>query len=91
MKHLSGRLDGRVACRLSELQLLRWGRMPLLRASPRQMRREAAAGMEPVPALTPFVEEHAHFDEKDPEGSVRSALAATRPRKRRDDLVSDFA
>lgn len=33
-------------------------------------------GMEPVPALTPFVEEHAHFDEADPAGSVRSALAA---------------
>ena len=32
--------------------------------------------MEPVPALTPFVEEHAHFDEKDPAGSVRSAIAA---------------
>jgi predicted TIM-barrel fold metal-dependent hydrolase len=29
-----------------------------------------------VPALTPFVEEHAHFDEKDPAGSVRSAVAA---------------
>jgi predicted TIM-barrel fold metal-dependent hydrolase len=32
--------------------------------------------MEPVPALTPFVEEHAHFDEKDPAGAVRSAVAA---------------
>jgi predicted TIM-barrel fold metal-dependent hydrolase len=31
---------------------------------------------EPVPALTPFVEEHAHFDEKDPAGAVRSAMAA---------------
>ncbi len=31
---------------------------------------------EPVPAVTPFVEEHAHFDEKDPAGAVRSALAA---------------
>jgi Amidohydrolase len=34
------------------------------------------SAMEPVPALTPFVEEHAHFDEKDPAGSVRSAVAA---------------
>ncbi len=35
-------------------------------------------GMEPVPALTPFVDEHAHFDfdEKDPEGAIRSALSA---------------
>jgi predicted TIM-barrel fold metal-dependent hydrolase len=35
-------------------------------------------GMEPVPALTPFVEEHAHFDfdEKDPDGAIRSALSA---------------
>jgi len=31
---------------------------------------------EPVPALTPYVEAHTHFDDKDPEGSVRSALAA---------------
>jgi hypothetical protein len=31
---------------------------------------------EPVPAATPFVEEHAHFDEKDPAGAVRSAMAA---------------
>jgi predicted TIM-barrel fold metal-dependent hydrolase len=34
------------------------------------------SAMESVPALTPFVEEHAHFDEKDPAGAVRSALAA---------------
>src|SRR5579863_3399177 len=34
------------------------------------------AAMEPVPAATPFVEEHAHFDEKDPAGSVRAAMAA---------------
>jgi len=33
-------------------------------------------GTEPVPAVTPYVEEHAHFDEKDPAGSVRSAMAA---------------
>ena len=36
---------------------------------------KAAQAMEPVPALTPFVEEHAHFDETDPQGSVRAALA----------------
>src|SRR4029077_5197516 len=35
-----------------------------------------SSAMEPVPALSPFVEEHAHFDEKDPVGSVRSAIAA---------------
>src|ERR1700722_4753752 len=34
------------------------------------------SALEPVPAVTPFVEEHAHFDEKDPVGSVRSAMAA---------------
>src|SRR5215472_8094970 len=34
------------------------------------------SSIEPVPALTPFVEEHAHFDEKDPAGSVRAAVAA---------------
>jgi predicted TIM-barrel fold metal-dependent hydrolase len=34
------------------------------------------AGAEPVPALTPYVEEHTHFDYMDPDGTVRSALAA---------------
>src|SRR5579863_1290923 len=29
-----------------------------------------------VPVLTPFVEEHAHFDEKDPAGAVRAAMSA---------------
>jgi predicted TIM-barrel fold metal-dependent hydrolase len=33
-------------------------------------------GTEPVPALTPYVEEHTHFDYTDPDGTVRSALAA---------------
>lgn len=32
--------------------------------------------VEPIPALTPYVEEHTHFDEKDITGTVRSALAA---------------
>jgi predicted TIM-barrel fold metal-dependent hydrolase len=36
---------------------------------------KATQAMEPIPAVTPFVEEHAHFDETDPAGSVRSALA----------------
>ncbi|HEX3371121.1 MAG TPA: amidohydrolase family protein [Candidatus Acidoferrales bacterium] len=36
---------------------------------------KAMQANEPIPALTPFVEEHAHFDETDPAGSVRSALA----------------
>ena len=35
-----------------------------------------APGMQLVPGLTPYVEAHTHFDDKDPEGSVRSALAA---------------
>jgi amidohydrolase family protein len=34
------------------------------------------ATSEPVPALTPFVEEHAHFEENDTAGGVRAALAA---------------
>ena len=42
---------------------------------------EKPAGPKPpapaaVPALTPYVEEHTHFDPADPEGSVRAALAA---------------
>jgi predicted TIM-barrel fold metal-dependent hydrolase len=37
---------------------------------------KSPAGIEPVPALTPYVEAHTHFDDKDPEGTVRSALAA---------------
>ena len=34
------------------------------------------AGMEPVPALTPFVDAHTHFDEHDADGTIRSVLAA---------------
>src|ERR1700719_4293301 len=34
------------------------------------------AGMEPVPALTPFVDVHTHFDELDAGGTIRSVLAA---------------
>src|SRR5580692_4325641 len=34
------------------------------------------AGMEPVPALTPFVDIHTHFDEHDAGGTIRSVLAA---------------
>src|SRR5450759_851018 len=30
----------------------------------------------PVPALSPYIEAHTHFDEHDPEGSVRAALDA---------------
>ena len=32
--------------------------------------------MEPVPALTPYVEEHTHFDQKDISGTIQAALAA---------------
>ena len=35
-----------------------------------------SSSLEPVPALTPFVEEHAHFDETDPAGAVRAAVAS---------------
>jgi predicted TIM-barrel fold metal-dependent hydrolase len=34
------------------------------------------AGAEPAPALTPFVDAHAHFDAANPQGSVLAALAA---------------
>jgi predicted TIM-barrel fold metal-dependent hydrolase len=37
---------------------------------------KSSAGMEPVPALTPYVEAHTHVDEKDLDGTARSALAA---------------
>ncbi len=36
---------------------------------------QASPAMKPVPALTPYVEAHTHFDEKDPQGTVRAALA----------------
>lgn len=34
------------------------------------------AGMEPVPALTPYVEAHTHFDEHNIDGTIQAALAA---------------
>ena len=45
-------------------------------ASPLRRPRVATAAIEPVSAVTRFVEEHAHFDEKDPAGAVRSAVTA---------------
>jgi len=33
------------------------------------------AGMEPVPALTPFVDAHTHFDEHDADGTIRFNIA----------------
>jgi len=37
---------------------------------------KSPATMEPVPALTPYIEAHTHFDERDPDGTIRAALAA---------------
>jgi hypothetical protein len=34
------------------------------------------SAMEPVPALTPFVDGHTHFDEKDIPATIRTSLAA---------------
>jgi predicted TIM-barrel fold metal-dependent hydrolase len=48
----------------------------LIAAQPQSGAGKPPAGNEPVPALTPYVEVHTHFDEKDAAASVRSALAA---------------
>jgi predicted TIM-barrel fold metal-dependent hydrolase len=37
---------------------------------------KSPAPMEIVPALTPYIEAHTHFDERDPDGTIRAALAA---------------
>jgi predicted TIM-barrel fold metal-dependent hydrolase len=37
---------------------------------------KSSRAMEPVPAVTPFVEEHAHFDETNTDAAIRSALSA---------------
>ncbi|HEX5229650.1 MAG TPA: amidohydrolase family protein [Bryobacteraceae bacterium] len=34
------------------------------------------AEQRPVPAVTPYIDAHTHFDEKDPEGSVRAVIQA---------------
>ncbi|HLJ22639.1 MAG TPA: amidohydrolase family protein [Candidatus Acidoferrales bacterium] len=69
--------------RLTAMSLAAVGIIALLLSTHVSFARQSAANaakmaqsMEPVPALTPFVEEHAHFDEKDPSGAVRSAIAA---------------
>jgi predicted TIM-barrel fold metal-dependent hydrolase len=36
----------------------------------------SSAAVEPVPAVTPYIEAHTHFDERDPDGTIRAALAA---------------
>jgi predicted TIM-barrel fold metal-dependent hydrolase len=48
----------------------------LFAGQPQSSAGKPSAGTEPVPALTPYVEAHTHFDDKDPEGTVRAALAA---------------
>ncbi len=48
----------------------------LLAGMPQSPFEKLSAGMEPIPAVTPYIEAHTHFDDKDPEGTVRSALAA---------------
>jgi predicted TIM-barrel fold metal-dependent hydrolase len=48
----------------------------LIAGYPQSGAEKSSAGMEPVPALTPYIDAHTHFDDKDPEGTVRSALAA---------------
>jgi predicted TIM-barrel fold metal-dependent hydrolase len=69
--------------RLTAMSLVALGMIALSFATPVSFAQQPggntaklAESMEPVPALTPFVEEHAHFDEKDPAGAVRSAIAA---------------
>ncbi len=37
---------------------------------------QAPAATAPVPAVSPYIEGHSHFDEKDIDGSIRSALQA---------------
>jgi len=48
----------------------------LLGGQPQSAAGEPPPGSEPVPALTPYVEAHTHFDEKDLDATMRSALAA---------------
>ena len=47
-----------------------------LARQPQSVAGKPAANAEPIPALTPYVEEHSHFDPTDPDGAVRSALVA---------------
>jgi predicted TIM-barrel fold metal-dependent hydrolase len=48
----------------------------LFAGQPQSGARKPPNEVEPVPALTPYVEAHTHFDSMDPGGTVRSALAA---------------
>jgi predicted TIM-barrel fold metal-dependent hydrolase len=73
MTRLPGRfVEGCALCTLAAAALVFFAHA----AGARQSSAKSPASSEPVPALTPFVEEHAHFDEKDPAGSVRAAMAA---------------
>jgi len=76
------RLPGTFKTRLLMLAI---GLAGLMFASHASFARQSAAStekmqpaVEPVPALTPFVEEHAHFDfdEKNPDAAIRAALSA---------------
>lgn len=76
MTRLPGKSVEKLAVRgMAVVALLLAAHISLARQTPSPAAKKPSA-MEPVPALTPFVEEHAHFDEKDPAGSVRAAMAA---------------
>jgi len=45
-----------------------------------------AAGQRVVPAVSPYIDAHTHFDEKDPEGSVRAIIQAAP----RENMVKTF-
>lgn len=76
MKRVPGRLEKRLAVPAIAVVLL----LLFTRAS--RAHQSASSDpkmpntMEPVPALTPYVDEHTHFDEKDIPGTLRTSLAA---------------
>jgi len=76
MRSLPGKLVATLSFpAMAITSLLLVAHVSLARQSSSQTAKMPSA-MEPVPAVTPFVEEHAHFDEKNPAGSVRAAMAA---------------
>ena len=76
MKRLLGRLAEYLAVPgIAVIALLAVAHASLAGKTSSQSAKKPSA-VEPVPALTPFVEEHAHFDEKQPAAAVRAAMAA---------------
>ncbi len=78
MKRLAGRFATALVFSIAAIAIVSMAAHVSIAGQSAAAAAKTTQGVQPVPALTPFVEEHAHFDfnEKDPDGAIRAALSA---------------